>query len=145
MLVFIWVLPIWLEKFYLKTDGWEVLSTFFFCTRNSFIAKHNEGTGRGCNPVANRVLWRDRLHYKQSSHEEGHEWLCVQMLRFFGIGYCSPILATAMSDLIPAFTFILAIVFRFLLLLSFVTFVFSWRHWNISKSMWLKISAMNPC
>ncbi|RZB57420.1 4-diphosphocytidyl-2-C-methyl-D-erythritol kinase, chloroplastic/chromoplastic [Glycine soja] len=35
-----------------------------------------------------------------------------QMLRFFGIGYCSPILATAMSDLIPAFTFILAIVFR---------------------------------
>ncbi|KAL2962931.1 hypothetical protein AAZX31_17G171800 [Glycine max] len=34
------------------------------------------------------------------------------MLRFFGIGYCSPILATAMSDLIPAFTFILAIVFR---------------------------------
>ncbi|KAH1202842.1 4-diphosphocytidyl-2-C-methyl-D-erythritol kinase, chloroplastic/chromoplastic [Glycine max] len=27
-------------------------------------------------------------------------------------GYCSPILATAMSDLIPAFTFILAIVFR---------------------------------
>ncbi|KAL2957811.1 hypothetical protein AAZX31_18G170100 [Glycine max] len=36
----------------------------------------------------------------------------VQMLRFFGIGYCSPTLATAMSDLIPAFTFILAIVFR---------------------------------
>ncbi|XP_028215173.1 WAT1-related protein At5g40240-like [Glycine soja] len=34
------------------------------------------------------------------------------MLRFFGIGYCSPTLATAMSDLIPAFTFILAIVFR---------------------------------
>ncbi|KHN44251.1 Auxin-induced protein 5NG4 [Glycine soja] len=35
----------------------------------------------------------------------------VQMLRFFGIGYGSPTLATAMSDLIPAFTFILAIVF----------------------------------
>ncbi|XP_047172807.1 WAT1-related protein At5g40210-like [Vigna umbellata] len=36
----------------------------------------------------------------------------VQMLRFFGIGFSSPTLATAMSDLIPAFTFILAIFFR---------------------------------
>ncbi|KOM48600.1 hypothetical protein LR48_Vigan07g230400 [Vigna angularis] len=43
----------------------------------------------------------------------------VQMLRFFGIGFSSPTLATAMSDLIPAFTFILAIFFRFLSLLSF--------------------------
>ncbi|RDY08721.1 WAT1-related protein, partial [Mucuna pruriens] len=36
----------------------------------------------------------------------------VQMLRFFGIGYSSPTLASAMSDLIPAFTFLLAIVCR---------------------------------
>ncbi|CAJ1974313.1 unnamed protein product [Sphenostylis stenocarpa] len=36
----------------------------------------------------------------------------VQLLRFFGIGYSSPTLATAMSDLIPAFTFVLAIFFR---------------------------------
>jgi len=43
----------------------------------------------------------------------------VQMLRFFGIGFSSPTLATAMSDLIPAFTFILAIFFRFLSLISF--------------------------
>ncbi|KHN06643.1 Auxin-induced protein 5NG4 [Glycine soja] len=33
------------------------------------------------------------------------------MLRFFGIGYDSPTFATAMFDLIPAFTFILVIVF----------------------------------
>lgn len=36
----------------------------------------------------------------------------VQMLRYLGIGYSTPTLATAMSDLIPAFTFILAILFR---------------------------------
>ncbi|KAL2339677.1 hypothetical protein Fmac_007617 [Flemingia macrophylla] len=36
----------------------------------------------------------------------------VQILRFVGISYSSPTLATAMSDLIPAFTFILAIVCR---------------------------------
>ncbi|KAL2339676.1 hypothetical protein Fmac_007616 [Flemingia macrophylla] len=35
-----------------------------------------------------------------------------QMLKFFGIGYSSPTLASALSDLIPAFTFILAIIFR---------------------------------
>ncbi|TKY74151.1 WAT1-related protein [Spatholobus suberectus] len=34
----------------------------------------------------------------------------VQTLRFLGIGYSSPTLASAMSDLIPAFTFMLAIV-----------------------------------
>nr|KYP34718.1 Auxin-induced protein 5NG4 [Cajanus cajan] len=35
-----------------------------------------------------------------------------QMLKFFGIDYSSPTLSSAMSDLIPAFTFILAIIFR---------------------------------
>ncbi|XP_020206870.1 WAT1-related protein At3g28050 isoform X1 [Cajanus cajan] len=35
-----------------------------------------------------------------------------QMFKFFGIGYSSPTLASALSDLIPAFTFILAIIFR---------------------------------
>ncbi|KAJ7943608.1 WAT1-related protein [Quillaja saponaria] len=36
----------------------------------------------------------------------------TQMLKFSGIGYSSPTLASAISDLIPAYTFILAIVFR---------------------------------
>ncbi|KAK7353300.1 hypothetical protein VNO80_18744 [Phaseolus coccineus] len=35
-----------------------------------------------------------------------------QLLKYFGIAYTSPTLASAMSDLIPAFTFILAIIFR---------------------------------
>ncbi|TKY74149.1 WAT1-related protein [Spatholobus suberectus] len=35
-----------------------------------------------------------------------------QLLKFFGIRYSSPTLASALSDLIPAFTFILAIIFR---------------------------------
>ncbi|KAL2339675.1 hypothetical protein Fmac_007615 [Flemingia macrophylla] len=38
---------------------------------------------------------------------------CInQMLKFFGIGYSSPTLASALSDLVPAFTSILAIIFR---------------------------------
>ncbi|KAL2339674.1 hypothetical protein Fmac_007614 [Flemingia macrophylla] len=34
-----------------------------------------------------------------------------QMLKFFGIGYSSPTLASVLSDLVPAFTSILAIIF----------------------------------
>ncbi|KAI4314299.1 hypothetical protein L6164_027222 [Bauhinia variegata] len=36
----------------------------------------------------------------------------LQMFKFLGIGYSSPTLASAMSDLVPAFTFILAIICR---------------------------------
>uniref|UniRef100_A0A2N9IVJ7 WAT1-related protein n=1 Tax=Fagus sylvatica TaxID=28930 RepID=A0A2N9IVJ7_FAGSY len=37
---------------------------------------------------------------------------CVQLFVYFGIGYSSPTLASAMTDLTPAFTFILAIISR---------------------------------
>ncbi|RZC18108.1 WAT1-related protein At3g28050-like isoform X2 [Glycine soja] len=38
---------------------------------------------------------------------------CInQSIKFFGIGYSSPTLASALSDLVPAFTFILAVIFR---------------------------------
>lgn len=37
---------------------------------------------------------------------------CVQMFMYFGIGYSSPTLASAMMDLAPAFAFILAILSR---------------------------------
>nr|XP_023924182.1 WAT1-related protein At3g28050-like isoform X1 [Quercus suber]POE96001.1 wat1-related protein [Quercus suber] len=37
---------------------------------------------------------------------------CVQSFMYFGIGYSSPTLASAMTDLTPAFTFILAILSR---------------------------------
>jgi len=79
----------------------------------------------------------------------------VQMLRFFGIGFSSPTLATAMSDLIPAFTFILAILFRLLSLLSFCNICFLLKalklkqishHKFYSRAWWpkkLEISAMN--
>ncbi|KAJ1395780.1 EamA domain [Sesbania bispinosa] len=36
----------------------------------------------------------------------------IQMLKFFGIAYSSPTLASVMSDLVPAFTFILAVFCR---------------------------------
>ncbi|CAL5349940.1 unnamed protein product [Camellia sinensis] len=37
---------------------------------------------------------------------------CVQMFMFIGIGYSSPTMASAMSNLTPAYTFILALIFR---------------------------------
>ncbi|XP_028051588.1 WAT1-related protein At3g28050-like isoform X4 [Camellia sinensis] len=37
---------------------------------------------------------------------------CVQMFMFIGIGYSSPTTASAMSNLTPAYTFILALIFR---------------------------------
>lgn len=36
----------------------------------------------------------------------------VQMLKAFGIGYSSPTMASVMSDLLPAFTFVLAVICR---------------------------------
>ncbi|GMP82872.1 hypothetical protein CsSME_00036993 [Camellia sinensis var. sinensis] len=37
---------------------------------------------------------------------------CVQMFMFIGIGYSSPTMASAMSNLTPAYTFVLALIFR---------------------------------
>nr|XP_023924187.1 WAT1-related protein At3g28050-like [Quercus suber]POE96002.1 wat1-related protein [Quercus suber] len=37
----------------------------------------------------------------------------VQMLKAFGIGYSSPTMSSVMSDLLPAFTFVLAVICRF--------------------------------
>lgn len=37
-----------------------------------------------------------------------------QIMGYTGINYSSPTLASAISNLVPAFTFILAIIFRFL-------------------------------
>ncbi len=51
----------------------------------------------------------------------------VQMLKVIGIDYSSPTMASAMSDLLPAFTFVLAIIcrctFPCLQLCNFVFFV----------------------
>ena len=45
---------------------------------------------------------------------------CVQSFMYFGIGYSSPTLASAMTDLTPAFTFILAILSR---LVSYIFYI----------------------
>ncbi|XP_028051587.1 WAT1-related protein At3g28050-like isoform X3 [Camellia sinensis] len=46
---------------------------------------------------------------------------CVQMFMFIGIGYSSPTTASAMSNLTPAYTFILALIFRHIVFDEFYT------------------------
>ena len=49
-------------------------------------------------------------------------WCCritlMQNCVFTGVSYSSPTLASAMSNLVPAFTFVLAVFFRFYFLCS---------------------------
>nr|DAD31012.1 TPA_asm: hypothetical protein HUJ06_009863 [Nelumbo nucifera] len=47
----------------------------------------------------------------------------VQVFAYTGINYSSPTLASAMSNLIPAFTFILAIIFRFFSVLKVLLYM----------------------
>jgi hypothetical protein len=66
----------------------------------------------------------------------------VQTLMYTGIGYSSPTLSSAMVDLLPAFTFILAVISRFALcsfFIYFLNFKDFFLLWILSKHLHHKV------